>query len=694
MAFFQKRASGRLKLRVTITAVVFMALAASAYDGLEFYNTYRSTLEKHVHTLGLKNISLPAIHVRAWFPETFRLGLDLKGGTHLVYEADLSKTPAADKGTSLEGVRDVIERRVNIYGVAEPIVQTVKVGQSHRIIVELAGVKDVNQAIRMIGDTPLLEFKDENPIKTTRQELTSEEKKSMEVYNTDARKRASDILKKAHQEKADFTALAKEFSEDPMTQKNGGDVGWLNKKDIVYPSISHLKKGEVGKDLLEVSNGLVIMKILDTREDKEIAANHILVCFKGATRCDKNTSKEDARALAEDIKKKATPQNFVELAKQYSTEPGASQRGGDLGWFGKGAMVKSFEDTVFPLKKGDISPIVETEFGFHIIYKKDERSTTDIHAARIVVRVKAPSDYLPAANPWEDTGLTGKQLKRAYVQFDQTTQFPQVGIEFNDEGKNIFGALTEKNVGKPIAIFLDGQPISVPRVNQAITDGRAVITGDFTLQEAKLLAQRLTTGALPVPINLISQQTVGPNLGAESLQKSLMAGLFGFALVALFMVLYYRLPGVLAVLALCMYTALTLAVFKYWPVTLSLSGIAGFILSIGMAVDANVLIFERMKEELRNGRSLDAAIHDGFKRAWTSIRDSNASSLITCTILFWFSTSLIKGFALTLAVGILLSMFSAIVITRVLLRLVSGWRLRRMMWLFTSSKTKRSIFNL
>ncbi|MDO8571675.1 MAG: protein translocase subunit SecD [bacterium] len=690
MAFFQKRASGRMKLHWTVAGVVIVALAAFAYDSLEVYNDQRSTVEERIRSLGLKNVSLPAIHISGRVPEMFRLGLDLKGGTHLVYEADLSKTSATDKGSALEGVRDVIERRVNLFGVAEPIVQTVKVGESHRIIVELAGVKDVNQAIRMIGDTPLLEFKEENPVKTARQELTSEEKKDMEKYNADARKRAEDLLKKATAPTTDFTALAKEFSEDVRTKETGGDLGWLKKQDFLYFPISQIKKGEVGKDFVQGPDGVSIVKVLDTREDKELAAHHILICYKGATRCEKDMSKSDAQRLVEDIKKKVTPENFIELAKQHSTEPGASQGGGDLGWFGRGAMVKSFEDAAFALAKGTISDVVETEFGFHLIYKKDERLTTDIHAARILVKIKTAAEYLPPADPWKDTGLTGKQLKRAYVQFDQTTQFPEVGIEFNDDGKKLFADLTGKNVGKPIAIFLDGQPISIPRVSQLIADGRAVITGDFTVQEAKLLSQRLTTGALPVPINLISQQTVGPSLGLESLQKSLVAGLFGFLLVALFMIGYYRLPGVLAVVALCMYTALTLAIFKIWPVTLSIAGIAGFILSIGMAVDANVLIFERMKEELRNGKSLDAAIKDGFRRAWTSIRDSNASSLITCTILFWFSASLIKGFALTLAIGILMSMFSAIFITRILLRLVSGWRVRHALWLFTASKHRQS----
>jgi preprotein translocase subunit SecD len=241
-------------------------------------------------------------------------------------------------------------------------------------------------------------------------------------------------------------------------------------------------------------------------------------------------------------------------------------------------------------------------------------------------------------------------------------------------------------VGKPVAIFLDGTPISVPTVNEPIREGKAVITGRFDIKEAKQLVENLSAGALPVPITLLSQQTVGASLGKESLQKSLWAGVIGIIAVAIFMLLFYRLPGLMAVLALVVYILLNLAIFQIFNITLSLASIAGFILSIGMAVDANVLIFERTKEEIKAGRELNNAVIEGFKRAWTSIRDSNISSLITCLILYWIGSSVVKGFALTLFIGVVTSMFSAITVTRTLMKFIMGNWLKEKTWLFGVKK--------
>ncbi len=456
------RLNSKVKLRLTVAAILFLALFLGFLSGPTYWDRGVDWLNPKIGSVNLPH-----------FPKIpFRLGLDLEGGTHLEYEADLSDIEFGERGEAMEGIRDVIERRVNIFGVAEPVIQVAK---GNRLIVELAGIKDVSQAIQMIGETPYLDFRQERP---------EEEREALLEA----------------QEKGDQEALMK----DPY---------------------------------------------------------------------------------------------FV------------------------------------------VTP------------------------------------------------LSGKQLKRSQLQFDSQTYKPTIGLEFNDEGKKLFTELTRENVGKRLAIYLDGVPISIPVVQEVITGGRAVISGDFTVEEAKLLTRRLNSGALPVPIKLISQQTVGASLGKISLAKSLLAGLIGLIALALFMIFYYRLAGVLAVVALAIYISIVLGVFKLstfspWSITLTLAGIAGFILSMGMAVDANVLIFERMKEEMRSGKSLSGSISEGFRRAWPSIRDGNVSTLITCFVLYVFTTGMIKGFAITLSIGIIISMFSAMVVTRSLLKLFVGTRVEEKKWLF------------
>ncbi len=535
---------------------------------------------------------LPAFPSRA-----FRLGLDLQGGSHLVYEADMKNVPVSDRSESLNGLREVIERRVNAFGVSEPLVQTAVVGDRYRLIVDLAGIKDVNEAIRQIGETPLLEFKEQSSEPS--RPLTAEEKAKIAASDVEAKKKADAALKRVLAPGADFAALAKELSEDP----------------------------------------------------------------------------------------------------------GSKDQGGDLGWFKQGTMIPAFEQAVSGMKEGEITKKpVATEFGYHIIMKTGERevegpavelsggatassTVPEYRASHILFKKILPQELVPP-EPWKFTGLTGKNLKRSTVLFDQRTGAVQIGLQFDSEGAKLFGDITKRNVGKPVAIFLDGQIVSNPTVQQEILTGEAVITGNFSIAEARQTVRNLNAGALPVPISLVSQQTVGATLGEASLEKSLVAGLAGFVVVAAFMLLFYRFLGLIAVLALIIYTALSLTVFKAVNVTLTLAGIAGFILSIGMAVDANILIFERMKEELRAGRGLRDAMDEGFRRAWLSIRDSNVSSLITCAILAWLGTSLVKGFAVTLAMGILVSMFTAIVVTRTFLRSVSGGWMSKHLWLFGVRKQK------
>lgn len=397
-----------------------------------------------------------------WFHHfPLRLGLDLQGGTQLVLEADMSTLANDDKDNALESAKEVIERRVNLFGVSEAVVQSSKVGDSRRILVDLPGIKDMNQAQELVGRTALLEFREQN-----------------------------------------------------------------------------------------------------------------------------------ATAAAE-----ATQSAF---------------------------FIPTFQNT-------------------------------------------------------DSTGLTGKDLKKAQVTFGGGQQqitaggTAEVAIEFNGEGSQKFAEITRRNIGKPLAIFLDDMPVTWPNVNQEILGGTAVITGGFSPEAAKSLAVQLNAGALPVPIKVIEQRSIGASLGQESINKSLVAGVIGLVTVIIYMIAYYGVLGVVAAFALIVYSLFTIAIFRTGlflipPITLTLAGIAGFVLSIGMAVDANILIFERMKEEKRWGKTTKQALELGFKRAWSSIRDSNISSLITAGILYGMGTGSIKGFAITLAIGVLISMFTAITVTKTILK--------------------------
>ncbi len=429
------------KKRVVALLILVLGLAA----GYFVFGSYAKVSGKPLAT--------PAFFSK--FP--FRLGLDLSGGSHLEYKADISKVASNEVGEAMASLRDVIERRVNLFGVSEPLVQ-VQHGNfatqgEERLLVDLPGITDTEKAIAMIGQTPLLEFKVQDP---------------------------------------------------------------------------------------------------NQKEQKLV----------------------------------------VDASGNVTMDPNSG---------------------------------------------------------------------------WLPTELTGRQLSKAQLQFDQTTGSPTISLVFNTEGAKLFAEITKANIGKPVAIFLDGAPISTPVVQQEITGGEAQITGSFTPLQAKQLVGRLNSGALPVPISLVSTQTIGPSLGAEAAHAGVFAGIVGFLAIAAFLIFWYRFPGLLATLALAMYVVITLVLYKLVPVTLTAAGIAGFIISIGIAVDANVLIFERIKEEIGAGHSVRDAVREGFARAWLSIRDSNISTFITAVILFWFGTSLIKGFALTLMIGVVISLISAIAITRVFL---------------------------
>ena len=387
-----------------------------------------------------------------------KLGLDLSGGTQLVLDANMKDIKAADRAQALDSARQVIDRRVNFFGVTEPVVQTAVSRDSYRIIVELPGISDVSQATALIGQTAQLEFR--------------------------------------------------EF-----------------------------------------------------------------------------------------------------------TDPAAS--------------------------------------------------------------ISAKTTYADLLAMTKSVNITGKDLTRAQVTFDTTSGAPQVALQFSSEGAKKFSDVTTRLVGKPLGIFLDNMPLTMPTVKQAITDGQAVINGQFTSDEAKNLALQLNAGALPVPVTVVGKNAVGATLGTSSVTRSIHAGSVGLVIVALFMIAQYGWLGLLADLALVVYGFLTFAVFRAIPITLTLPGIAGFILSIGMAVDSNILIFERFKEEKRAGRPWKVAMELGFGKAWDSIRDANFTTLITCAILYnpgnWDflpSSGLVRGFAVTLFIGVLASLFTGIVVTRTFIRVL------------------------
>ena len=398
----------------------------------------------------------------------FKLGLDLDGGTHLTYRADVTDIDPLEVPDAMTALRGTIERRINVFGVSEPVVQVEKGGifsesvDDNRLIVELPGVTDVSEAIAQIGQTPILEFR-----------LESETSADFELFNL------------------------------------------------------------------------------------------------------QSTSTED-----------------------------------------------------------------------------------------ILAQIK---------NQYDSTGLTGAQLDRSRLVFDPTTGSPTISLDFNPEGQALLSQLTKENRGKVMAIFLDGILISDPVIQAEIPNGQAVITGAFSPEEARDLVRNLNLGALPIPIELIETQTIGPSLGAETLSKGVEALLIGFTIIFIFLIFLYRIKGLVASIALVIYISIMLALFKLIPVTLTSSGLAGLVLSIGMAVDANILIFERVKEELKSGLKMYDAVKEGTTKAWTSIRDGNITSIISAVVLYWLSgTSVVQGFALVFGIGVLVSMFTAVVVTKtVLLALIN-----------------------
>jgi protein-export membrane protein SecD len=499
-----------------------------------------------------------------------------------------------------------------------------------------------------------------------------------------------------------------ESNEDLSLKKHEGEDP--NNLDATYNTAleGDLSPGSLVKATNDAGDLAVIFVTAYQEAKEEIEASHILIAYEGAVRADPSVldTKDRARQIANKLKTRLDDgESFTALAREFSDGP-SGEAGGSLGAFGRGVMTPAFEEAAFALDVGQVSRPVETEFGFHLIRKDKDASevkgsisyfeltasgenaeavqneTYDSIQNRSVTRMEEQIpvrtlffSFIPTG--WKDTALDGKHFRRATVTTDPLTGIPVVQIVFSKEGGDLFYELTKKNVGKPIAIFVGGELVSAPNVQTEIPGGIAIITGSTNFDEANTLAQDLNTGAIPAPVHLVGQVTVEASLGDAALRQSIIAALLGFLLVGLYMIWYYRILGVIAAVALMVYAIIFTAFLKLplllitdQYVVLTLAGIAGIILSIGMAVDANVLIFERMKEELKKGKMLQTAADTGFKRAWSSIRDSNISTLLTAGILFIIGTSIVRGFAVTLCLGILISLFTAIVVTRFLIRML------------------------
>ena len=505
-----------------------------------------------------------------------------------------------------------------------------------------------------------------------------------------------------------FTHLQK--TEADLSYAAHNKVALDTKVDsTVAATLRTMQAGELKTLSLPDGTAHVLFLRLFEPGGEQVEASHILVSYQGASGAPEGLTRSKEQALERTLALKQqlnNGANFHVLAAKESDGPSKAE-GGRLGAFGRGAMVPSFEAAAFTLPEGAVSDPVETAFGYHLIRvdkakviapdraSYDELTVKGIGAAdraqTILARLQSGNVrsteeaialrtlfFSLQPTGWKDTALDGKHFRTASVTLDPVTNIPVVQIMFDDEGGKLFQELTKNNIQKRIAIFVGGELVSAPVVQQEISGGTAVITGSQNFDEAKRLAQDLNTGAIPAPIHLVGQYTVEATLGETALKTSLMAALLGTILLMLYMMIVYRLLGLLANIALVVYAflffvllKLPLFLFSGNYIVLTLAGMAGIILSMGMAVDANVLVFERMKEELRKGKLLKTAVETSFLHAWPAIRDGNVSTLITCVILFMVGTSIVRGFAITLGLGVVLSMFTAITVTRWMLRKVA-----------------------
>ena len=570
-------------------------------------------------------------------PLGLELGLDLQGGSHLVYQADLrdeNGQVVAPNSDQMKSLKMTIEQRVNSSGLGEPIIQLLG---DNRLLVQLPGVKDPDRAKSIIGETAQLVFLHR---KINFQEEISD-------FNV------SDIVQ--------FSLAALKLPEEGETlskkpEQIEGEFNPLRLNTVQKDQVLYIPEGDqqATAEFVQENQSLIPVLAIEINEPSSQVFESIVIQLKLSMLPLQGTNKFYPDALQ------------IELT---------------------GDLTENMILTYNPLvpSGGRLIPIT-TNVNF---YKLDDGS--NIYFINIRESYGTYKDAYEKLNSMdsiiftkrvgkrdEPIGLTGDDLDRAYSGQKAGVGTPIINIEFNQEGTKKFAELTTEIAGTTdeLAIILDGNQLISPVVRQPILGGAAYIDGyDFTIQRVRDISMLLESGRLPVPIKLITERAIDATLGIDSLSKSASAGLLGILLVLLFMVMYYRIPGFIAALALILYAVMLLSIFKLLAVTLTLSGVAAGILSIGMAVDANILIFERMKEELKLGRTLLTSINIGFARAWPAIRDGNVSTLITCLILYWFADTLgatiVKGFAITLSIGVCVSLFSALTVSRTLLRIIS-----------------------
>ncbi len=552
------------------------------------------------------------------------LGLDLQGGSYLVYQAEEidpvtgeGRVPSPDEMAAL---KRAIERRVNASGLGLPIIQILG---ENRLLIQLPGISDIERAESIIGETARLVFMHrEYGVIRDLTELEDDDVLSIEADFIPA-----ELLEAAQLPSSEPLPPFPEIMTATSTEATATSTATTTPEDLPPVLVVDFTSGGAGKF------SAVVDRLTDSFNESM-----------------------DRASTGEFL-----PPNRLDVSIEGETPLRFDISGIAV------ARVGSSTRFVLPFPQG-----------------AQGEQVTDLEVAREMVGDGSTVRFSEIQTQVDTSiNLTGDDLARAYPSQQSQSGVPIVVLEFKERGAKIFGDLTSRIAGSPtdaIAIFLDDEELISPTVSSAITSGAAIIQGrDFTVERVRDVALLLEAGRLPIPINQVEKRTVDAILGADSLRKSAIAGMVGLGLVLLFMVLYYRVPGAAAAVALFIYAALILAIFKIIPITLDLSGVSAAILSVGMAVDANILIFERMKEELRAGRTLTSSVNIGFNRAWPAIRDSNVSTLITCAILFWFAdqlgASLVQSFSAALAVGVVTSMFSAIVITRTLLRVIASTNL-------------------